>query len=341
MAKRKRLTPPDPAQGRTAPALETKSALPRGMGASRMPIADVAQDASASAALAEVAQTLTDARNEGRLIQRLPLHLIEADHLVRDRMAADADELQVLKDSLRERGQQTAIEVVALEGGRFGLISGWRRLAAMRDLTLETKDLAFDTILALVRTPADAAHSYVAMVEENEIRVGLSFYERARIVARATDRGVFPSDRVALSTLFAAVSRSKRSKIGNFVGLVRALDGVLRHPTHLTERTGLALAQALGVDPGLGDRLATALETLPNRDPGEETAALLRTMNTPPATPPPYAREDRPKLPSQRETLPSGLSIRIEANGDIRLSGIALQSPSFVKRLMAVMRDVE
>ena len=339
MAKRKRLTP-EPSQVRAAPSAEVKSTLPRGMGA-RMPIADVAQDASASAALAEVAQTLTAARNEGRLIQRLPLDLIDEDHLVRDRIMADPEELQVLKDSLRERGQQTAIEVVALEGGRFGLISGWRRLAAMRDLALESKTPDFETILALVRTPTDAAQSYVAMVEENEIRVGLSFYERARIVARATDRGVFPSDRVALSTLFAAVSRSKRSKIGNFVGLVRALDGALRHPTQLTERTGLALAQALETIPGLESRLKEALAANPDRDPGEETGILMQEMDRTPATPPPYAPKDRPKLPSQRETMPSGLTVRVEANGDIRLSGIALQSPSYVKRLMAALRDVE
>jgi hypothetical protein len=39
--------------------------------------------------------------------------------------------------------------------------------------------------------------AYLAMVEENEIRVGLSFYERARIVARAAEAGVFERHRGA------------------------------------------------------------------------------------------------------------------------------------------------
>ncbi len=144
MAKRKRLTP-TPTLGaglaRPAPAQEVKSAqaLTRGLGSVRPPIADVAHDAASANALSEVVQTLTDARSEGRLIQRLPLHLIDADHLVRDRLSADAEEMGVLKDSIRQRGQQTAIEVVALEDGRYGLISGWRRLGALRDLLFDTK----------------------------------------------------------------------------------------------------------------------------------------------------------------------------------------------------------
>ena len=45
--------------------------------------------------------------------------------------------------------------------------------------------------------------AYVAMVEENEIRVGLSFYERARIAAKSVEAGVYPDDRAALRALFA------------------------------------------------------------------------------------------------------------------------------------------
>ncbi|MBS1301756.1 ParB N-terminal domain-containing protein [Loktanella sp. SALINAS62] len=341
MAKRKRLTP-EPTRNPLAPAPETKTAMPRGLSGGRVPIADVAQDAASSAALAEVAQTLTVARNEGRLIQRLPLHLIDADHLVRDRIAADADEMTVLKDSIRERGQQTAIEVVALEGGRFGLISGWRRLGALRDLMFDTKDPAFETILAIVRTPSDAADAYVAMVEENEIRVGLSFYERARIVARSVDKGVFGSDRVALAQLFASVSRSKRSKIGNFVGLVRALDPVLRHPTDLTERSGLALAQALDADPALTDRLADALSREPARDAAQEARIITDTIMAPATTPaPPFTPADRPKLPSLRETLCDGLEYRVEKDGNIRLTGAALQNRAFVTRMLQALRDLD
>ena len=50
------------------------------------------------------------------------------------------------------------------------------------------------------------------MVEENEIRVGLSYYERARIVAKAVAQGVFETEKQALQRLFHTASRPKRSK---------------------------------------------------------------------------------------------------------------------------------
>jgi len=230
MAKRKRLTP---ARLDAAPVLETKSAVPRDP--IRPPIADVAHDAASSAALTEVAQELTDARQSGRLIQRLPLHDIVDDHLERDRLldALNRDEMDSLVDSILARGQQTAIEVTALPDGRYGLISGWRRLSALRQIALDNP--AIDTVLALVRQPNDAAEAYQAMVEENEVRTGLSFYERGRIVMRAVDRDVYRTDKVALHHLFRSVPRAKRSKINSFVTVARALDGALRFPTALTE----------------------------------------------------------------------------------------------------------
>ena len=347
MAKRKRLTPTPTLGGglarpASAPAPETKSlsTLTRGLGSVRPPIADVAHDAASTNALAEVAQTLTEARSEGRLIQRLPLHLIDADHLVRDRITADAEEMGVLKESIRQRGQQTAIEVVALEEGRFGLISGWRRLGALRDLLFETKELAFETVLAIIRTPADAAESYVAMVEENEIRVGLSFYERARIVARAVDKGVFRSDRVALSQLFAAVSRSKRSKINQFLSIVRQLDQGLKYPTDLTERTGLALVQALEADDSLAQRLMSALTVEPDRTAEREAQIIARIIATAGPSAPTITGE-RPRKHSEPETLCDGLVLRVEKDGTFRLTGPALDNRFFVTRLMQALRDLD
>ena len=346
MAKRKRLTPtvglstglPHPA---AAPEVKSTATLTRGLGSPRPPIADVAHDAASANALAEVVQTLTDARNEGRLIQRLPLHLIDAEHLVRDRIAADAEEMAVLKDSIRQRGQQTAIEVVALEDGRYGLISGWRRLGALRDLLSETKEPAFETVLALIRNPADAAESYVAMVEENEIRVGLSYYERARIVARSVDRSVFRSDRVALAQLFASVSRSKRSKIGQFVTLVRQLDQGLKHPVEITERSGLALVRALESDESLAPRLISALNAAPKRSAEEEAAIIARTLSRSETPAAPMIKGERPRKHSEPESLCEGLVLRIEKDGAYRLTGPALENRFFVNRLMTALRNLD
>lgn len=335
MAKRKRLTP---AVITDAPALETKSAIPRyPLGVApktRAPIADVAQDASASAALTEIAQTLTDARAEGRLIQKIPLDKISDDYLVRDRIAVDDAEMTTLQDSLRTRGQQTAIEVTALEGGTYGLISGWRRVQALRanDAT---------EVLAIIRTPQDSAEAYLAMVEENEIRVGLSYYERARIVARATDQGIYPRDRVALNALFHAASRPKRSKIGSFVGIVRALDDHLRFPTALTERTGLALAQALEAEAGIADTVIAAL-TQQAPHTAEQEAAILANAIQPapapastPASPPEPAAT--PILAESPRDLGGGLRYKRTPKGEIVLSGPQLNDADFRQRLQAFL----
>jgi chromosome partitioning protein len=268
MAKRKRLTPAPagrPALGFVdeddpVPAgLETKSMFPRypdGVArhapprpAALPPIAQVAGEAAGVAAFAEVAQTLADARSEGRLILRLPLAAVEEDYLVRDRVLAEDEEMQALLASLRARGQQAAIEVADLGQGRWGLISGWRRLTALR--RLEAEGAGPGTVLAIARRPTEAAEAYLAMVEENEIRVGLSYYERARIVLRAVEKRVYASDKAGLQALFAAASRAKRSKIGSFLRIVRALDAHLRFPAALGERAGLALAAALDRDPDL------------------------------------------------------------------------------------------
>lgn len=335
MAKRKRL---DPARliGSEAPVPGDASlgdgALPVGL-SRRAPIADVAGDAASTAALAEVAGVLEAAQSEGRMIQRLPLEDIDVSYLVRDRIAADEDEMQVLCASLAARGQQTAIEVADLGPDaqpRWGLISGWRRLTALRRLrdTAETREDAeqYASVLAIARQPAEAAEAYQAMVEENEIRVGLSYYERARIVARAVDKSVYPDDRAGLSALFASASRAKRSKIGSFVRIVRALDGALQFPASLTERTGLALAAALDADPKLDARLTEALQAVPPLTPEDEAKAIAESLPRPP-------RPTRPAKP--QEIVQAGdITIARQAGGKVVLSGGATADPEFQARLI-------
>ncbi|MBT9386748.1 ParB N-terminal domain-containing protein [Pseudooceanicola sp. CBS1P-1] len=300
MAKRRRLTPANPTflggpEEEAAP-LETKSAFPMGVAQtrtrSRAPIAEVAAEASAAAALSELSDALQQARDEGRLVQVLALSEVESGHMVRDRIIADEEELQALVESLRARGQQTPIEVVDRGAGavpRYGLISGWRRLAALGRLARE--DQKFDRVLALVRAPKSAADAYVAMVEENEIRVGLSYYERARIAMKAVEQGVYPEVGAALRGLFANVSRAKRSKIRSFTVVVDCLDGALRFPTAIGERLGLELAKRLTEERGAAARLRKALEAASPETAEAEQAILLRR---PPAAKAPVAKAPAP-----------------------------------------------
>ncbi len=221
---------------------------------------------------------MQSARADGRLIERLPLSAIDETHLVRDRMGQDEEELAALISSLRVRGQQTPIEVTRLadpvDGMSHGLISGWRRLTALRRLFEETGDERFATIKALVITPDTARDAYVSMVEENEIRVNLSLYERARIALKAVEEGVYPTTRAALQGLFGSTTRSRRSKIGSFAVVAGALDGVLVHPTAIPEKLGLALAREIQAEADFAPRLRATLTGARRDTPAQEMRLL-------------------------------------------------------------------
>ncbi|SLN74444.1 Nucleoid occlusion protein [Pseudooceanicola marinus] len=343
MAKRKRLTPANPEflgtpEGKPLPqtglaaepevpeaAPETKS-IPLGVApvrARQPPIARVSGESSAVAALEELSAEMTRVRDEGRLVHELPLDDIETGHLVRDRLVAEEEELQVLIESLRRRGQQTPVEVVdrgADARPRYGLISGWRRMAALTRLRAE--DPRFGHVLALVRRPKDSSEAYVAMVEENEIRVGLSYYERARIAVKSVEQGVYPDLKTALNTLFENVSRAKRSKIKSFTRLVATLDGALSFPAQIGERLGLELAKRLDEEPGLGERLRGRLAEAGPANAEEEQRILsapAATLGAAPGT----GKTPAPAKPKPEVARKGGVRVRYEAGkGRATLDGL-------------------
>lgn len=314
MAKRKRLSPapafeiPDPLAG-SDQGLETKAM--NGWVGTRAPIADVAGDAARHAAFEEVRAEFQSARQEGRMVLRLALDVIEADHLVRDRVAVDGDDMDSLVDSLRARGQQTPVEVVELAGGRYGLISGWRRLMALQALHAEApQDARFADIQALVRRPDSAVEAYRAMVEENELRANLSFYERARISVKAAEEGVYDDAKHAVQSLFSSVRRAKRSKILSFTDLV-VLDAHLSFPSAIPEKLGLALVAAMRSTPGFADGLIEALDRVaPMTDPAAERKVLEQSLQKP--------SKDAQIAPM--EQLAEGLELRGQA-GKVTLAG--------------------
>ncbi|NNL72310.1 MAG: ParB N-terminal domain-containing protein [Silicimonas sp.] len=307
MAKRKRLEMPviEP----DSPGTETKSHLtPR----ARMPIADVAGDTAGRAALEEVAREMTAAETEGRVVKKLPLSEIDTHHLSRDRMVMDEAEMATLIASIAARGQQTPIEVLPLRGGRYGLISGLRRVEALTALDQ-------DKVLAFVRRPEGSQEAYQSMVEENEIRAGLSFYERAHIAKAAVEQGVYPDVRTAVAGLFVHAAPAKRSKITKFVTICEALGDALRFPAAIPEHLGFALAQALEADARLAGRIATKLTRAAPGDAAAERRLLEQALKTPAS--------------SARETLAPGLSWQAKA-GRAVLSGKALDA-GFLEALKA------
>ena len=326
MAKRKRLTPPQ------SDFLDRPSDPARPSPFSAPPIAGVAGDAARSAAASELAETLSRARAEGRMVLELPLDRIEAGYLVRDRLAVDEAEMETLMASLAARGQQTPIEVADLGDGRYGLISGWRRLEALRRLGPEGGP---NIVLALLRVPHEAGEAYLAMVEENEIRVGLSYYERARIVWKAVEQGAYPDLRAALQALFHAASRPKRSKIGSFLALVERLDDVLAFPEALGERLGLRLAKALEDDPELAGRLRARLAEARPADGAAEQELIVSLLDapaipriakakTPRTSPAPDAAKPDPVR--LKVTLRDGVEFVEHMDGSVTLRGAAVDA---------------
>jgi ParB family chromosome partitioning protein len=223
---------------------------------------------------------LQSARASGRMVVKVALNAIDENYLVRDRAALDPVEMDILKASLRGRGQQTPIEVVDLGGERLGLISGWRRLTALKALHADDPKGDFGQIQCLIKAPEASSDAYVAMVEENEIRTGLSFYERARIAARASEQGAFETPRVAAKALFGSVPRAKRSKIYSFLNIYEALDDVLAYPQALTEKLGLQLVKALEAD-GFVDRLRAALSAAKPENAASEIDVITKATMPP------------------------------------------------------------
>ncbi len=330
MAKRKRLSAPNPMFLDAAGTAPAASPAP----GPRVPIADVAGDSSAAAALDEVTRELTQAREDGRLLARLPLARVQLDYLVRDRVALDDEDMQALVASIAERGQQTPIEVVALDGGDFGLISGWRRCQALAQLA--ERGLGDGTVLAIERRPEGASDAYRAMVEENEIRAGLSYFERARIVHVAVAQGVYKSQKEALQSLFSAASRPRRSKIGSFVTVVQALGDCLRFPRAIGERLGLRLSKLIETHPAEVAALVRDLRDDPSPTPEQEQARLSRwAAQVEQAGRPPAPRRALPETSTPRP----GLSARYHPESNkLELSGKAL-TEDMHRALMAWLKD--
>lgn len=257
---------------------------------SRAPISDVAADAARTGAFEEMRNELSNARIEGRLVLAVPLDSINVDYLIRDRLTLDPEEMATLRDSILRRGQQTPIEIIECRsdgtGPQYGLISGLRRFKVLQDLSKEDP-ARFGTVKALLRHPKDASDAYIAMVEENEVRAMLGFYEKAHLAVAAAEAKIFADPRTAVATLFGALPKSKKSKVNSFVVLVEALGTAVRFPAHIPEHLGLKLVKAIKENPDFGVALRCGLLAKPAEAPTDERALLetsLRTGHTRPAS---------------------------------------------------------
>lgn len=342
MARRRQLETPSPEALK-----EIEAGIDRDLARSpglRPPIADVVADAArhadplpqagreAAARDRADAERLRAAEEKGLVAVELPITDITAEALNRDRIVMDEDEMQELMSSISVNGLRLPIEVFEPQNhedaGKYALVSGYRRLTALRRLNALSGGDRFQTIPAFIRAPGSIADALVAMIEENEVRSGLSQYERGRAAASAVHDGVFPTVDEAVAVLFQTASKAKRSKIRSFALIHEELGDMLAFATGLNERQCLRLAGALRA--GLAEPLRTALEEAGGRSAAEEWDAMLPLIEQAEGAPQDPSRGGRPKaaqkierarktrvargITIERELGPSGYAIRFSGS---------------------------
>lgn len=122
---------------------------------------------------------------------------------------------------------------------------------------------------------ADKSGHYLAMVEENAIRVNVSFAEMANVaieMANDPESGV-DSDEDAVARLYGNLHKVKRSNIRRFVDLLRMFGDVLTDAQDIPKNIGAAVARAASADPEFRKALAGKLAS------ADGAAAQMKLMN--------------------------------------------------------------
>jgi ParB family chromosome partitioning protein len=194
-------------------------------------------------------------------VHLIPIEAIDEGALVRDRTDLEPEALAELQASIGKSGVRMPVEVFALEAPRegrtHGLISGFRRLAAVRALHGESGEARFAQVPAFLRAPADMAAALAAMVEENEIREEISPWERGMMMVVARKMGIFDSLEAAVDGLHPAVSGPKRTRLRALARVAEELDGQFTDPERFSQAELLRLAAACRA--GFGPVLVAAL----------------------------------------------------------------------------------
>ncbi len=249
----------------------------------------------------------------------LPTAAILADALPRDRSHLDATALTELRTSIARSGLRQPIEVFATDDG-YALISGLRRLTAVRQLHDMTGHDRYTSIAAFLRTPADIQSALAAMIEENDIRAELSPWDKGRIALETVAQEFFPTLDAAIQSLYPNASRQKRARLRACAAVVEELDGLLTTPEEMPERHLLRLASALRG--GFTDLIVHILQECRGQSYASQWSTLLPTLieadkgeDETPATPTSPARPRRllhlkRGLIIRREETPTGYALR-------------------------------
>jgi ParB family chromosome partitioning protein len=259
------------------------------------------------------------AQTKGRAmdIHHIPTDQILDTALLRDRSHLPEDALQDLVFSISRDGLRQPIELFELAeppGGfddihRYGLISGLRRLTAIRRLASWRANGDFTTIPAFLRTPATIPEAMAQMIAENEIRENLSPWERGLTIVTAVNRGLFDSMDQAIVALHPTALKQKRNRLRNLALVAEELQGMFSTPETLTqsqmERLGAALRG------GLTDLIHQILTENAGKSLQSQWTALIPTL-TEALSPETEATATAPGRPRRLLQLQQGLTIRRE-----------------------------
>ncbi|RJE79132.1 ParB N-terminal domain-containing protein [Paracoccus sp. JM45] len=366
MAKRRRLeTPSTDDLSRIEEQFRSETSDRYSSGRGVAPIAQMAADSASlsqtdspdareqRARLEADSSRLAQVQADGLLMVELPVELIDEAAMIRDRMVMDEDGIQELRQSISVHGLRLPIEVFELEtpsdnGQRYGLLSGYRRLLAMRGLYELTQAEKYKTIRTLIRPRESSANAFVSMVEENEVREELSHFERGRVAVIAAQQGAFASTEEAVNKLFATGSKAKRSKIRSFSLIFEELGDMLDFPEGLTERRGLQLSAALRQ--GAESSLRIALSNVTPQNADEEWHAIEPVLDQLNRVPKEKKRGGRPKALSKASsflgdktlTTANGVTIRCAVDRDryiLSFEGQAVTS-HMIDDLLINIRDI-
>lgn len=177
-----------------------------------------------------------------------------------------SEELEGLKDSIRENGQQVPVLLRRVAGDRFEVVYGRRRIMACRQLGIDVRAMVVDI------SDEDAL---IAQGLENAARLENSYIEKALFVAQVTEAGY------SLSTIQKAldIDKTQASKMRGVIrdvpreviAAIGAAHGAGRRPWE-------ELRNALSGDdaPGQARLLKMIDEELPSHERLKKLLVLLR-----------------------------------------------------------------
>lgn len=210
-------------------------------------------------------------------IHLIPTEQIDVAALTRDRVFADDQSMQELRNSILANGLRMPIEVFEIDQQsgtpKYALISGFRRVAVFRYIAEILQSKSFSAIPAIIRHPDTIAAACMAMVEENAIRADISPYEFGRIVLVSVEKSIFSSVDEAVDSLYKNLSPQKRSRIRAMASVVEAFDDVLTAPEALSFNQGVRISTALRA--GFGDIIHDALRLQDNKGAASDWASIL------------------------------------------------------------------